>query len=138
MGNSPSGTVPLRITREARHLLPKLLLGVAILNACSPPALQVAEPAFLQGGILAFLEDGRTTREEVLFRLGTPNAHFEGERILSFAYLRRPDGNWIRQGRTFTPNQGAASFAYRGPTHNLVLVFGPQGVLCRHSMVMSK
>jgi len=111
------------------------LLCAAFLVGCTPPVLKLAEPAFLHTGRLAFLEDGRTTREEVLWRLGTPNAHFEGERILAYALFRLSDGRWLRQGR-----QQAAAWgpAYSYPTKNLVLVFGPDGKLQRHSLVVAK
>ncbi|HJV89720.1 MAG TPA: hypothetical protein VJ623_05390 [Holophagaceae bacterium] len=118
---------------------PTLLVVAACLGGCAPPELQVAESAFTHTGILAFLQDGRTTREEVVLRLGTPNAHFEGERILCYAFGRTSKQEWVRNGRAWLPRapEGPRP-VYLGETHSLVLVFDPGGVLTRHSLVVSR
>lgn len=111
------------------------LFFAILLLGCTPPVLQQAESSFPHTGGLAFLEDGRTTREEVLWRLGTPNAHFEGERILTYALSKLPDGRWARRGRQQALAWGPA---YLHPTESLVLFFGPDGRLLRHSLVVAK
>jgi hypothetical protein len=87
---------------------------------------------------LAFLRDGQTTREEVLMRLGTPNAHFEGDRILTYAFWKFSAGAWIRRGRTWATLNEALRPGYHPPTDDLVLVFGPDGILLRHSLVVAR
>jgi len=114
------------------------VLALMLLVGCTPPVLQQAESTLLHTGVLAFLEDGRTTREEVLLRLGTPNARFEGERMITYAYWKTSDGKWFRRARSQVHESGGVPFAYPGPTHNLVLVFTPEGVLSRHSLVVSQ
>lgn len=113
-------------------------LGALLLLGCAPPVLQVAgakdTPDFL-----AFLQDGRTTREEAILRLGTPNARLEGERILTYAYATSPHGGiWSRRGRDRGGKGEGVPWDYRGPVHSLVLVFGADGVLTRHSLVVSR
>jgi hypothetical protein len=114
-----------------------LFLGLALLSGCTPPLLRQVLPAELQGGPFAFLADGRTTREEVLLRLGTPSARFEGERILTYAISRRASGGWVWPGRSLEGGRKAPLFQARG-MENLVLVFGSDGSLVRHSLVVSE
>ncbi len=121
-----------------------LFLAVAMLAGCTPPLLRQAHPAELQAEWLAFLVDGKTTREEVLLRLGTPSAHFEGERIITYAFSRSSTGGWVREGRTRaggTTMVRADSFvpAYRSyRVSNLVLAFAVDGRLARHSLVVQE
>lgn len=112
-------------------------LGLALLVGCAPPVLRQAGPAELQAEWLAFLVDGKTTREDVLLRLGTPSAHLEGERILTYAFMRHRTGVWGPVGRRWEPTQ--RSFVYSGPhLGSLVLVFAGDGRLVRHSFVVSQ
>lgn len=131
MGHAPPSRVAV-----ARHRAGAWVLGAALLaGGCVPPVLQVAGPD-ASPGFLAFLQDGRTTREEALLRLGTPNARLEGERILTYAYSARAD--WAREGRVRGGRGEGVPGYYRGPVHSLVLVFGTDGVLVRHSLVVSR
>lgn len=78
-----------------------------------------------QGGLLDFIQDGQTTKEDVLLRLGEPNALYEDARILTYR-LSQDEKGWILLG----PTKGwSEAFV------NLVLVFDSQGVLRRHSQV---
>ena len=114
-----------------------LLLSLVLLAGCTPPLLRQARPAELRAEWLAFLVDGKTTREEVLLRLGTPSAHFEGERVLTYAFSRRPAGARTREGRSLDLEQRVPVFrVYR--MENLVLVFAADGSLVRHSLVVSE
>lgn len=121
-----------------------LFLGLALLLGCTPPVLRQAAPAEIHQDRLAFLTDGHTTREEVLLRLGTPGAHFEGERILTYAYRRSTTGGWIREGRSWTVEQNLTRHENLAPVYrsyrvgNLILVFGADGRLARHSMVVQE
>lgn len=108
------------------------LAGVLAL-ACAPPTLRLGDSVFLHTGRLSFLKDGQTTREDVLLRLGTPNAHFEGDRLLTYAFWKSSKGVWIRRGRSPAPGS-----AYTQPTDNLVLLFDARGILVRHSLVVAR
>lgn len=112
--------------------------ALALLLACRPPMLQQGEPSFLHIGSLAFLEDGKTTREAVLLRLGTPSAHFEGDRILTYGVWKSSAGGWIRRGRSLAPSQKGLHLGFQQPTDDLVLVFDPAGLLMRHSLVVAR
>lgn len=111
------------------------LLGLALLAGCAPPQLRQAAPAELRQEWLAFLCDGKTTREEVLLRLGTPSAHLEGERILTYAYSRNGEGAWAPAGRIWGRAQKLP--VYSDPrVSSLVLVFAADGRLVRHGLVV--
>lgn len=81
--------------------------------------------------LLSFLQDGATSRTDVLNRLGEPSTVFEQDRILTYRIAGDPDrGFWIRE-RTGQPNTG-----WIGVNRSLVLVFDEQGLLQRHSLVV--
>ena len=111
------------------------LLGLVLLAGCTPPVLRQAEPAELQVAWFAFLDDGRTTREEVLLRLGTPSAQLEGERVLTYAFSRNAAGAWGPAARSWGRAQQAPIHAERH-IQSLVLVFAADGRLVRHSLVV--
>ncbi|HJV22849.1 MAG TPA: hypothetical protein VJ570_09130 [Holophagaceae bacterium] len=111
------------------------LLGFALLLACDDPAFTLQKFQAFEAGTLSFLQDGRTTRQEVLLRLGTPISTFEGERILTYDFVRMSDGGWHRVGVTATSDW---RFGYVPGACSLVLVFGPEGVLQRHSLVRDR
>jgi len=112
------------------------LLGLALLAGCTPPLLRQAELAEIQVEWLAFLNDGKTTREDVLLRLGTPSAQLEGERILTYAFSRDAGGAWGPVARRWGRAQKAPIFSERH-IGSLVLVFAADGRLVRHSLVVS-
>jgi hypothetical protein len=87
---------------------------------------------------LRFVRDGQTTREEVLLKMGTPTGQFEGDRILT--YRLAPSGNlsgYDVYARELMQPPGRAQ-NYAPVDFSLVLVFGPDGVLRRHSVVPLK
>jgi hypothetical protein len=109
-------------------LLFSLALGVACV---SPAAMQEKARAF-EAGLLGPIQDGRTTRQEVLLRLGTPSSTFEGGRILTYDFVVDPAGEWRR-----ARGSQAGDWIHPHPrTSCLVLVFGPDDRLVRHSLVM--
>ncbi len=114
-----------------------LALAVALLPACDPPTLAQAGPERFRTAAFAFLQDGRTTREEVLLRLGTPSARFQEARILSYTYVSPEPGWFIRVGRNWGPSSPRPAFHARA-VHDLVLAFDEAGVLRRHALVVSE
>jgi outer membrane protein assembly factor BamE (lipoprotein component of BamABCDE complex) len=115
------------------HIMPGSLLGTALLLGCVPPILP-PNPQRLEQGLLAFLVDGQTAREQVLLRLGAPMAEFEGKRIWTYDFVWDPAGDWRRVGRTVVSEW---RYIHLPGTCSLVLVFGPEGRLLRHSLVTS-
>jgi outer membrane protein assembly factor BamE (lipoprotein component of BamABCDE complex) len=69
---------------------------------------------------LAFLQDGKTTKEDVLLQFGIPSSQFEGERILTY-WLKLDESEDIESGR-----------------YSLVLVFDDRQILEKHSMIKMK
>jgi len=116
----------------------RLVLGLTFLLGCTPPQLRQAQPAEIHTDRLAFLADGKTTREEVLLALGTPNARLEAERVLTYACFRTTGGEWWMLGGRY-PGGVERRFVYKGRNIcSLVLVFGADGRLARHSLVVSE
>ena len=106
-------------------------LALALGLACVDPSASLEKARTFEARLLEPVQDGRTTRQEVLLRLGTPSSTFEGGRILTYDFLADPDGEWRRVG-----SSGANDWAYPHPrTASLVLVFGPDDRLVRHSLV---
>lgn len=78
-----------------------------------------------------FLRDAHTTRSEIHNRLGEPASLYENGRIITYILREYHDGqlrldNWEHLG---------SPAVLRNPTYHLVLVFGADGVLERHSLV---
>lgn len=122
---------------KALVLLVLILLATALAGlACATPHLQMEDPATLLDGPLAFIADGATTREEVILRLAEPSARFEADRILTYALTVDRDGKWHLAPPPQTPP--SAFREWPAGTGSLVLVFGPDGVLVRHSFVVPK
>lgn len=74
----------------------------------------------LESGKLAFLQNGKTTKEEVLLQLGIPSSQFEGERIITY-WLNLDESKDMDSGR-----------------YSLVLVFDDRQILEKHSMIKMK
>ena len=96
------------------------LLGLAsVLAACAVP------PQMGQAGVLDFLQDGKTTKQEIARHLGTPGATYEDERILTYRLGHDNGGYYLLVDKT----------DWTGVCSNLVLALGDNGVLRRHSLV---
>lgn len=93
-------------------------LGLALLLGCSTVPMG-------RGDLLDFLEDGVTTRDEVMLRLGDPTAVYEAERIVTYR-LTQDQGGWVLLGR---------GRGWYGVVANLVVVFDERNVLERHAIV---
>ncbi|MFN7958979.1 MAG: hypothetical protein U0P46_11755 [Holophagaceae bacterium] len=114
---------------RARFLV--LSLGLALGPGCIDPALVQEKTRAFEAGLLEFIQEGRTTRQEILLRLGAPSAAFEGGRILTYDFVMEPSGEWRRVGAT-----GVSGWSTAWPrTASLVLVFGPEDRLVRQNLV---
>jgi hypothetical protein len=110
-------------------------LLLAASAGCIPrPGVTPEQLRTLETGLLAFVQDGRTTREEALLKLGAPLARLEADRILIWDFQPLSDGSWVS-----IPSSGGLDWqvpALGGArTCSLVLVFDDKGVLLRHSKV---
>lgn len=94
---------------------------IAILCGCATPPIGNKE-------LLAFLQDGITTREDIYLRLAEPNATFEAGRILAYR-LHDDESGYILLKNT---NKGWTG------KYSLVLVIDEHGLLRRHSLIRVK
>jgi hypothetical protein len=115
-----------------RLAIPGCALSLALFSACLNPTVAQEKYHTFQASTLGFIQDGKTTRQEILLRLGTPVGQFEGDRILTYDFVRDQAGEWRRVGTTSLSDW---RFNYIPGSSSLVLVFRPDGVLERHALV---
>ena len=83
---------------------------------------------------------GKTTKEEVLLKLGTPSAQFQGERIFTYRLVAdekelMPAPREVVATRLPTPYSMSG---WRESAYNLVVIFDERGILQRHSLIKVK
>ena len=96
------------------------MLSAVPLVACTTPGPKG------RADLLDFLEDGRISRDAVYLKLGAPAREFDQGRIVSW-YLARDESGYI----VLAP---AARLPF-GARYELVVVFGADDVVQRHSVV---
>lgn len=89
--------------------------------------------------LLDFLEDGKTSKQMVMLKLGQPSGIFEGEKIVTYRIggdsekgyflLERWPGERVVPGTTGT---------WAGTKFSLVLIFNENNILQKHSLVQVK
>ncbi len=90
-------------------------------------------PPHARTDLLAFLELGKTTREEVLLTLGQPSGSFEHERILTYRLGQYGEqGYFIVSPKVIAP---APAASWQSVSFSLVIVFDDQGRLQKHQMI---
>jgi outer membrane protein assembly factor BamE (lipoprotein component of BamABCDE complex) len=126
----------LRLILRARFTLSSLAL-IIMVASCTTPHIQPTDTKLLfNSELLGFIQDGITTREEVVLKLGTPSAQFEGEKILTYQLRIDQAGNRHLVAPQINTSTGFR--AWREETCSLVLVFGSDGVLRKHNIVEAK
>jgi hypothetical protein len=116
------------------------LLSALLLAGCATVVVPL-EPQLVSAR-LPFIRDGKTSKEEVLSRLGEPDSRYEGERILTYVMcedISLEGGLRLSQTRPTDKKGEALPGAVRcSPAHtnNLILVFGPDDLVERHSVVL--
>lgn len=76
--------------------------------------------------LLDFIVDGSTSKDDAYLHLGTPSASFEAGRILAYRLERNDSGYYV-----VAPSPSSLVV----PRYSLILVFGEDGKLRRHSLV---
>jgi hypothetical protein len=110
---------------------------IVLAVGCATPHVEPVDPQLLlKSELLAFIQDRVTTREEVVLRLGIPSAQFEGEKILTYQLHVDQDGKWHLVAPQISGTTGFRE--WRQGTCSLVLVFGGDGVLRKHSLVTAQ
>ena len=115
------------------RVLSLILLGV-LAAACATRRIQ---PLPVEPGLhplLSFIHAGVTTREDVLLKLGVPSAQFEGQRILTYE-LRVDDRGELHVVWPQRNEDHPSLIRFKPDIYSLVLVFGPNAVLEKHSLV---
>jgi|GEM_PF-3342477 len=136
--NSGSGA-PNPCASGCRSIWEALILGsmlcfMMLAMGCATPKVQPSDPhLLLKTVLLSFLQEGVTTREEAVLKLGFPAMQMEGERILMYQLRADNDGKWHMTAPQWDAQTGLRT--WREGTSSLVLVFGEDGVLRKHSLV---
>ena len=111
------------------------LITIIFLCGCATPQVAPIRPEDVAAApLIAFLQEGTTSRQDVLLELGTPAAQFEGERILTYQ-LRADSRNEIS---VFWPRRSEVHpilTDWQRDIFSLVLVFDEAGLLKTYSLV---
>ena len=100
----------------------KMICGTALLlvTGCA------TAPPLGQRDLLSFVTDGATTKSEIYLRLGPLGREFEGGRIAAWRVAEDEGGYYVVASSTDN---------WRGSRHELVVVFGADSRVERHSLV---
>jgi hypothetical protein len=126
----------MHLILRARFIFSSIAL-IIMVASCATPHIQPTDTKLLfNSELIGFIQDGITTREEVVLKLGTPSAQFEGEKILTYQLRFDQTGNWHLLAPQISATTGLRE--WREEACSLVLVFGADGVLRKHSLVEAK
>jgi hypothetical protein len=107
----------------------RAVIALLLATSCTSYVAPVKDSATLEQ--FAFLQPGRTTRDEVLARLGAPPTTYEDGRIASYPVYRTKSGR-------LTADYGPGVYGpHEGPErlYTLILVYDGAGTLERRSLV---
>jgi len=134
---SVPGTWQDKTLTEHYLLMLTVIFLVTIATGCATPKIQPADPQlFFKSDLLSFLQDEVTKRQEVVLKLGIPSAQIEGDRILMYQVMTDKDGRWHLVAPGWNATTGLRTWG-KG-IMSLVLVFGEDGVLLKHSLVTAQ
>lgn len=118
-----------------------LIVTVLLVAGCAASTVAPHDPQVVSER-LPFIRDGKTSRNEVISRLGTPDYRHEGGRILAYKIwmcAMEEQLPLFLQGVPAIGSTASAEIRCRDPgKYNLVLVFGPDNLVERHSLVRVK
>lgn len=97
---------------------------------------QVLANESIQQKWLPFIEDGKTTKEEVLLKLGIPSGQFEGERILVYKMSFVEKEGFKVVSRYINMYSNPIFHGREISEYHLVLVFDKKNVLQRHRLLL--
>ena len=107
-----------------RLIVRSLIIAALVVSSCSTVIAPVDPQVVAEH--LAFLREGETTRQEVIQHLGNPLNEYEQDATVSYLLVENSDGQ-------FEAVRGLV--IAKPPIYNLVLSFGPDGVLTRLSLL---
>jgi len=105
-----------------------------ILSGCAETRLQTVDDATVQQQ-LVLLEDGRTTKEDILLKFGIPSSQFEGEKILTYRLRFNQKENRFEVISREVDRRDPRFTEWVQTEYNLVLVFDEKHILQKHSML---
>ena len=109
-------------------------LILLLLSGCAETKLQTLDDSVLQQQ-LALLEDGKTTKQDILLKFGIPSCQFEGERILTYRLRFNQKENRFDVISREVDRLDPRFAEWMQTEYNLVLVFDEKHVLQKHSML---
>lgn len=101
-----------------------------LLPGCYAGTPTIEHPKHAEFRLVEFISSESTTRGDILLRLGTPSEHFDGERNLSFLMIVGEDGDLHA-----VPKQSGYRDKWNDISHNLVIIFGPDGSVERFNLI---
>jgi hypothetical protein len=104
------------------------------LSGCAETKLHTVDDSMLQQQ-LAPLEDGKTTKQEILLKFGIPSAQFEGERIFTYRLRFKQNDNRFEVISKEVDRRDPRFAEWMQTEYNLVLVFDDKHVLQKHNML---
>jgi outer membrane protein assembly factor BamE (lipoprotein component of BamABCDE complex) len=105
-----------------------------LLSGCAETKLHTVDDSMLQQQ-LAPLEDGKTTKQEILLKFGIPSAQFEGERIFTYRLRFNQNANRFEVISKEVDRMDPRFAEWMRTEYNLVLVFDDKHILQKHSML---
>lgn len=114
----------LNLMKTMTALFAPILLAGVVAAGCATPN---ANPLHADKQMLQFIQDGKTSKETVLLKLGQPSMVLEGEKFLTYRL-----GYDEKHGYYLLDK---APVGWMGVKYNLVLVFDSSGVVQRRSLV---
>ena len=109
-------------------------LIILLLSGCAETRLQTVDDSILAQQ-LSLLEDGKTTKEDILLKFGIPSALFEGERILTYRLRFNQKENRFEVISVEVDRRDPRFREWLQTEYNLVLVFDEKHILQKHSML---
>ena len=112
-------------------------IGLMILLAvsgCAETKLQTVDDSILQQQ-LSSLEDGKTSKQDILLKFGIPSSQFEGERILTYRLRFNTNENRFEVISREVDRRDPRFAEWVQTEYNLVLVFDEKHILQKHSML---
>lgn len=105
-----------------------------LLAGCAETRLQTVDDSILRQQ-LALLEDGKTTKQDILLKFGIPSSQFEGERIFTYRLRFNQNENRFEVISREVDRRDPRFAEWMQTEYNLVLVFDEKHVLQKHSML---
>ena len=109
-------------------------LILLLLSGCAETRLQTVDDSILQQQ-LALLEDGKTTKQDILLKFGIPSSQFEGEKILTYRLRFNQKENRFEVVSREVDRRDPRFTEWMQTEYNLVLVFDEKHILQKHSML---